>query len=118
MSSTSSIVEPATVVRAWAADYQREADERRRRWSADPLADAFAYVAADLEERASQLAAAAETLSPAEYAARLPPAERVTEQSVRNWIKRGELDAVEGPHGFRIPKGARRRRPRLRVVGE
>jgi hypothetical protein len=112
------IVDPADLVRGWAKEYEREADERRRRWSADPLADAFAYVAADLEERAKQLTAAAETLSPAEYAAQLPADQRVTEQSVRNWIHRGELDAVLGPHGYRIPKGARRRKPRLRVVGE
>lgn len=112
------LIDPAQQVRAWAKDYRREADERRRRWSADPAADLLASVADDLDERAQLLTAAIDTLSPAEYAAQLPATQRVSEQTVRNWIHRGELDAIEGPHGYRIPRGARRKKPRLRVVGE
>lgn len=112
------MLDPAAEVRAWADDYERDAAERRRRWAADPLADMSEFVAADLRERAKRFAAAAETLSPAEYAAAMPADQRVTEQTIRNWIHRGELDAIDGPHGYRIPKGARRRKPRLRVVGE
>lgn len=94
-------------IRKVIGEWKKEVVERRRVTSVDPVADTFAYCAADLEERLRQAEVSGKPLSTREYAS----AHGVLDSTVRKWIARGELDAVHNPSGdWEIPRSAIRRR--------
>ncbi|MBK8002408.1 MAG: helix-turn-helix domain-containing protein [Gemmatimonadetes bacterium] len=88
----------------WAA----EAAERRRISATDPVADTLEYCAGKLLERLHSLDQETEWLSTEDYAVM----KGVTPQTVRNWIRRGELRALRAGLGFRIRRTEERRRVR------
>lgn len=90
------------VTRTW----RHEAEERRRISKSDPVADTLEYCAGELAARLRAIVAETEYLTPEEYA-KLPHI-KVTPQTVRGWIRTGQLAAKEGPKGYLIPKGAER----------
>lgn len=78
-------------------------DEVRRRRNVstvDPVADGIAYAASELKTRVGTLIAPGRELTPAEWGAEQDPP--VVEQTVRNWIKAGELEARMTSHGYRV----------------
>lgn len=78
-------------------------DEVRRRRdvsTVDPVADGIAYAVSELKTRVGTLTAPGRELTPAEWGAEQDPP--VVEQTVRNWIKAGELEARTSPHGYRV----------------
>lgn len=88
------------------------AEEVRRRKgisTSDPVADGIAYSVGELRARLLTVTAPGQELTPAEWGAEQDPP--VTEQCVRNWIRRKELEARTGSKGFLIAAGAERRRP-------
>ena len=87
-----------------ASTWRTEAAERRRISALDPVADTLEYCAAELQLRAKEIEHATEELTPDQYAR----TEGVTVQTVRTWIRHGQLQARETPKGYRIPKGAKR----------
>jgi DNA-binding transcriptional regulator YiaG len=97
------------------ASWKEEAQKRRAISSLDPVADTLDFCAADLAERLRTATRAAEEMTPEQYAA----AEGVTVQTVRNWIRRGQLVARHTAKGYRIAKDAVRTTPTtLRDAGE
>ncbi len=102
--------EPPSTVTAAARDvaegWRREADQRRRLSRHDPVADALDYCAAELLDQLRMVDGPAAVRTVEQYAAD----HGVTPQTVRNWIGRGELEAYRTPHGWRVPRTARRRR--------
>lgn len=93
-----------------AQSYRDEAEQRRRLSKVDPVADALDFVAADLKKRVEVLAAPTATRSVEEWAAEQNPP--VSAQTVRNWIRAGELEAFEDGRGYKIPIDARRQMKR------
>lgn len=87
---------------------QLDAEVARRRGvsTTDPVADGISYAAGEIKTRIRTLTAPGRELSPAEWAAEQDP--QVTEQTVRNWIRHGELEARTGPKGSRILATAKR----------
>lgn len=95
-----------TEIERAAESYRDEAMQRRKLSAHDPAADALEYVARDLVERARVLSDPTAMRSVEEYAAE----HGVSAQTVRNWIRAGELEARETGRGFQIPSGATRRK--------
>jgi hypothetical protein len=89
--------------------WKEEAARRRAMTSVDPGADTLTFCAAELGKKLDELDQANYWLTPEQYG----ELHRVTDQTVRNWIERGELpDAVAGPKGWKIPRTAQRIRAR------
>lgn len=88
------------VTRSW----RQEAEERRRISKSDPVADTLDYCAGELAARLRALAVESETETVEQRAAR----DGVTPQTVRAWIRTGQLPAGNGPKGYLIPKSAER----------
>ena len=86
--------------RSWTA----EAENRRRISKIDQVADTLEHCASELLVRVREVAAAEETLTAEAYAKR----EGVTVQTVRTWIRTNQLQATNGPKGYRIAAGAKR----------
>lgn len=86
--------------------WRKKAAERRRLTTADAAADALDVCADELEESVHILETESEWLTPEEFGAQFRP--RVSGQTVRNWIHRGELKAENGPKGYRIARRAAR----------
>lgn len=95
----------AEIERACAA-YRQEAEQRRRLSKHDPAADALEYVAADLTQRARILSDPTALLTVEEYAGE----QGVSAQTVRNWIRTGQLEARAEGRGWRIASGTTRRK--------
>jgi len=93
-------------VRSVAKTWREEAVKRKGITRADPVADTLEYCASELEQRVGMLESdlATEWLTVEEYAVR----EGVTRQSVRAWIRAGELTAWRTAHGYEIPRDAER----------
>lgn len=89
---------------AIAGTWRTEAAERRRISALDPVADTLEYCAAELQLRAREIEHAREEVSPEQYARTAG----VTVQTVRTWIREGQLNARETPKGYRIAKDAQR----------
>jgi hypothetical protein len=89
---------------AIAGTWRTEAAERRRISALDPVADTLEYCAAELQLRAREIEHATEEITPEQYAR----ANDVTVQTVRTWIRQGQLKARETPKGYRIAKDAKR----------
>lgn len=90
-----------------AADsYRAEAEQRRKLSPHDPAADALDYVARDLVERVRTLVNPAAMRTIEQYAAEVG----VSAQTVRNWIRAGELEARPRGRTWNIPAGAIRRK--------
>ncbi len=84
-----------------------EVSRRRRISNVDPVADGIAYAVAEMKTRVATVSAPGRELSPSEWGAEQDPP--VVEQTVRNWIRAGELEARVGPRGFLILASAERR---------
>jgi excisionase family DNA binding protein len=93
-------------LRGVAEGWSREATRRRQISAVDPVADALTHCASELGEQLRQLDADTALLSVEDYAA----ARHVTPQTVRAWIRHGELEAVRTERGYRIRRVARRRK--------
>lgn len=91
-------------VRSVAKAWRDEASKRKGITPTDPVADTLVYCAGELEQRVvmleSDIATAVQTVE--ERAA----AEGVTPQTVRAWIRNGELTARRGANGYEIPRDA------------
>lgn len=95
------------------ASWKVEAAQRRRRWPDDPLAAQAESYVSEMESEIARAEEAARQLSVTEYAA----IAHTNPATVRRWIQRGELEAERDENGdWRIPRSARRRKPRLQVV--
>jgi hypothetical protein len=83
-----------------AKTWRKEAEERRRISKSDPIADTLDYCAGELAARLRAIAADAQLESVEQRAKR----EGVTVQTIREWIRTGQLGAQHGPKGYRIPR--------------
>lgn len=83
-----------------------EVERRRAISSHDAVADGIAYATSEIKLRMTELVAPGRELSPAEWAAEQDPP--VTEQTARNWIRAGELDARPGAKGYLVLATAKR----------
>lgn len=88
-----------------ASSYKAEAAQRRKLSAHDQAADALEWVARDLVERARLLGDPTALRTVEEYAAE----HGVSAQTVRNWIRAGELEARPKGRGWEIPAAAVRR---------
>lgn len=93
----------ATIERT-AKSWRTEAEERRRISKADPIADTLDYCAGELSERVRAI----KTETQFETVEQRAKREHVTPQTVRIWIRKGQLAAEDGPKGYRIPVTAKR----------
>ena len=91
---------------ALAEDWKGEAARRRVLTAVDPAADVLEHCGTVLAAGLAELNAGTGNLTVIDVA-RL---EHVTPQTVRGWIRRGELDATRTADGYRIPRSARRKR--------
>ena len=91
-----------------AEGWSKEVSKRRRLTSVDPVADTLEYVAGELAAEVARLRDDCRALTPEQYAE--AKGAGVSAQTVRNWIRAGELDAVRGPRGWLIPAAAERRK--------
>lgn len=89
-----------------AREWRKEAEERRQISKSDPVADTLEYCAGDLAKRLENARVAGEWLTVEEYAAQ--PDVDVTPQTVRAWIRSGQLAAVPTPRGYKIRKNETR----------
>ncbi len=92
--------------RAVAQSWQREAADRRKISAVDPVADTLDYCAIEILDRIVELEQKANWVNTEEYA-RL---HGITPQTVRNWIRSGDLDAHETPKGYVINRHTQRRK--------
>lgn len=102
MIAADALGEVKSVARGW----RQEAEKRRQIARTDPVAEALEWCAGELDTRVGMLERdlATETVSVAEYAV----IAGVTVQSVRAWIRNGELTARRTAHGYEIPREAER----------
>ena len=99
-------------VKNTAEAWRRDVKKRRAVSAVDPVADTMAYCADDLLSIVEQLSKDTEYLTPRQWAQQFPAGRRPSEQSVRNWLRTGELAGVMGSNGWVIRRGAtRERRP-------
>lgn len=91
------------VTRTWAD----EAKKRRAISKTDPVADTLEYCAGELESRLR--AVQDDNRLSVEQYAKLPHVD-VTPQTVRGWIRTGQLQALDTPKGYRIAPDAKRLR--------
>jgi hypothetical protein len=82
------------------AELAEEVKRRREVSTIDPVADGITFAMKTMKLRVDAVTAPGVELTPAEWGASQDPP--VVEQTVRNWIKAGELDARETAHGYRI----------------
>lgn len=96
----------AVIGKAW----RDEAQKRRRVSQADPVADTLDYCAAELARTVDEMRVGLHRVTVEQYAKLQNPP--VSEQTVRNWITRGELQAERGARGGWVidPKAKRSRR--------
>lgn len=87
-----------------AKSWTKEAEERRKISKADPVADTLDYCASELAARLRSIESAAQFDSVEERARR----DGVTPQTVRIWIRTGQLTAEDGAKGYKIPRDAKR----------
>lgn len=81
---------------------QLDAEVTRRKGvsPSDPVADGIAYATSELKTRLATLMSPGRELTPAEWGAdQIPP---IAEQTVRNYIRDGRLDARRTHRGFLI----------------
>ncbi|GAB1345053.1 hypothetical protein [Gemmatimonas sp.] len=97
----------------WKAHFETEADkletevEHRREVTAhDPVAAGIEWAAKRLRRAIDQLDNELQFLTPAQWGAMQP--KRIPEQTVRRWIRNGELESIPGPRGSLVPRGALR----------
>lgn len=96
-----------STVRSAVKDYKDEASRRREISKVDPVADAIDYIAGDLVQRIENARIAdGEWLTAKEYGAQ-PDVHR-TEQTIRAWIRAGQLPAKMTPNGYLVRKGEQR----------
>lgn len=93
-----------TTLQKAAESWSKEAAERRRISKSDPVADTLDYCAGEIAARLRTAESVADFETVEERARR----ERVTPQTVRIWIRTGQLSAEDGPKGYRIPRDAKR----------
>lgn len=91
------------VTRTW----RDEAEKRRRISKADPIADTLDYCAGEIASRIK--AVQVDNRLTVEQYAKLPHV-GVTAQTVRTWIRTGQLQAVDTARGYRIAADAKRLR--------
>ena|SRR5690348_5482856 len=97
-----------------AENWKKEAATRRRLSQVDPVADTLDYCASELLEQVRTYEQTSHWLTVAQYA----QLKLVTPQTVRNWIRRGELRAEDdGKGGWLIPRGAERTKRRRGRAG-
>jgi hypothetical protein len=84
--------------------WRQEAEKRRAISKSDPVADTLVYCAGELAARLRTLATELAYETVEQRAAR----ERVTPQTVRVWIRTGQLSAHHGAKGYQIPADAER----------
>lgn len=89
-----------------ARSWKEEAKKRRAISATDPVADTLEYCAGELAARLQEAEQTTQGLTVEEYA-RLDHV-RVTPQTVRTWIRRGQLAAIDTPTGYRIARDAKR----------
>jgi hypothetical protein len=99
-------------LRAMGGGWQDEARRRRKISATDPIADSLDYCAGELGELVRQLEADTAWLTPGAYA----EMHDVTPQTVRAWIRRGELDARDAGSGWLIRRSAVRKRALKKVA--
>lgn len=88
------------------ATWEAEVARRLEIAASDPVAQGIAWAAGRLRASIAQLADASRLLTPEEWGALQTP--RVSAQSVRRWIRRGELESVQAAQGALVPVTARR----------
>lgn len=94
-------------LRGMAEAWTREAARRRQISGVDPVADTLGHCATELAQQLLELEADMGFLSVEDYA-RL---HKVTPQTVRTWIRDGELPAVRTDRGaYQIRRDAKRKR--------
>jgi hypothetical protein len=98
----------AAAMRSVAADWEAECVRRRRISKVDAVADAIAWCAGELLDRLQEVDGPGAMRTVDQYSRD----HAVTPQTVCRWIRRGELDALRTPHGWRIARAAVRRRKR------
>lgn len=91
-----------------------EVAQRKAISAFDPVADGINYAAREMRTRLATLTAPGRELTPAEWAGEQDPP--VSEQTVRNYIKAGRLDARRTATGFAILANAKLR-PAARARG-
>jgi hypothetical protein len=87
-----------------AKSWRSEAKERRRISASDPVADTLEYCASELAARLRTIADESQLETVEQRAKR----ERVTPQTVREWIRTSQLTAQHGARGYLIPRDAQR----------
>lgn len=96
-----------TAAKGLARGWIDEAKNRRKISRSDPVAEALEYCAGELEARLK--AVEHDNRLTVEQYARLPHVD-VTPQTVRTWIRTGQLQAHDSPKGYRIAADAKRLR--------
>ena len=86
--------------------WRAEAEQRRRHDPNDQVAAAIDVCADELNQCLGQMSQTFEFVTPAQYA----ELHNVTDQTVRNWIRKGELEAHQTAKGSLIRRTASRRR--------
>ncbi len=92
--------------RKLAISWQSEADRRRRISPNDPVADTLDYCAGEILTQLGELQQDSTWVGVEDYA----ELHDVTPQTVRNWIRRGELKSHKSGHGYIIHRNAKRQR--------
>ena len=82
------------VVQSW----NEEVERRRQMSKNDVSADILEYCASEITDRLKAVEHASRFLTVAQFARR----EEVTEQTVRNWIRKERIAAIETPKGYKI----------------
>lgn len=95
-----------SVMKSTARSWKSEAEKRRGISAVDPVADTLEYCAGELAARLRDASALDQYETVEERAKR----ERVTPQTVRNWIRTNQLAAEDSAKGYRIRRDAQRAR--------
>jgi hypothetical protein len=105
----------------WQAHFESEASKleaevqhRREIAEHDNVAAGIEWAAKRLRRAIEALDNDHQLLTPAQWGAMQP--KRIPEQTVRRWIRNGELEAVDGARGKLVPKAAVRRRALLTIA--
>lgn len=94
-----------TAVKGVTDTWMQEADKRQRIWKDDPVASTLEYCAGELKSRLK--AVHEDNRLTVEQFAKLPSV-GVTPQTVRHWIRTGQLQAIDTPKGYKIAADAKR----------
>ena len=87
-----------------AADWEAEAERRRKLTKVDPVADVLEYCASELRDQVKEIETDTHWLTVDQYAALHGKAP----QTVRGWIGNKLIQWAASPDGPKIPRGARR----------